>query len=166
MKNLLLSHRPGIRFWIIIICISLFPFFLGQLGIPLYLTPQIEYAITFFATIYLDVSLLCWFLLGLFIDVAYLQPIGLSSLLLIIMAKMLLFIRVRLLSLNMRSVIIYFATILTLMQIIRHIIFAIYYSSVPYYREILANILVNIIFYMILHSILHNKIYSKYHENF
>ena len=166
-KNKLYAQTPNIKFWILLVLSSIAPISLGKLGLDLYLTPQIEICITFFASIYFSVILWQLFLYGLFIDVLYGQPIGVTSLILLLLANVISRFKGNLSKQGLRPILIYFTYAIISTNLLRHIIFSIYYSSriVPYYSEILINLLVNIIFYIFLHMVLYNKVYSKHYDN-
>ena len=167
IKNKLQSKVVNIGFWPIIIVVSLLPLSLARLGADLYLMPQIEVAATFFLSIYARTKSWQFFLYGLFIDVAYGHPIGISSLTLLLLHHIIGKFKANLSKQNIWVILVYFACSQLAISILKYIIFSIYYSSeiIGFNGEILINLLINIIFYPIIHSLLSNRIYLKNHEN-
>lgn len=165
--NFLHIHSPNLGFWIILIFASLIPSSLSRFGIDLYILPQIEFSMIFFATIFLKVYSWQIFLYGLLVDVAYGRPIGTSPLILLLMFFIIGKLKFRLENLAPKSIFLNFIYTIIIVKIIEHIILSIYYSSniVPYFEEIIINIIVNIIFYIMLHYTLYKRIYPKHHEN-
>ena len=160
------SHEPGIIFWIILIFASLFPLSLTRFGIPPYLTPQIELPIIFFAAIYLRISPLHVFLYGLLLDVAYGKPMGITSMLILLLFHIVGKMKTKLENLSIRSIILHFTYTIIIVKFVEMVLLSIYYSSniMPHIGHVTANIVVNVVFYIILHYLLQNKIYSS-HEN-
>lgn len=166
-SNFLPIHSPNLGFWIILIFASLIPSSLSRFGMDLYILPQIEFSMIFFATIFLKVYSWQIFLYGLLVDVAYGKPIGTSPLILLLIYFVIGKLKFKLENLSPRSIFLNFTYTIIIVKTLEHIILSIYYSSniVPYFGEIIINIIVNVVFYILLHYILYKRIYSKHHEN-
>jgi len=157
----------NIGFWIVTAIATLVPIALARLGIDLYLMPQIEVGITFFLSIYTRPKTWIFFLYGLFIDVAYGNPLGVNALILVLLNYIIAKFKPNLSKQSMRMIIICFIYSILGISFLKYIIFTIYYASeiAPYYSDILINILINILFYPLLHLLLSNRKHYKNHEN-
>lgn len=166
-SKILSSYKPGLLLWLMGILFSLIPASINKLGIAVYLMPQIELSLIFFASIYLKISPISVFLYGLFIDVAYGRPMGITALILMLIYFIIGKMRTKLENISYSSIILYFLYCMIIVKILELVILSIYYSSniVPYYSELIINIFVNVIFYILLHKFLYNRIYSKHYEN-
>ena len=166
-KTRFYSNTTNIGFWIMVIIASIIPTAITRLGIELYLTPQIEIALTFFLSIYGRTKAWQFFLYGLFIDIAYGTPIGISSLILLSLHHVIGKFKANLTKQNFGVILVYFIYSTLVIAILRYIIFSIYYSAdiKIYSSTILINLMINILFYPILHLLLSNSIYFKNYEN-
>jgi|GEM_PF-3085918 len=167
LANQYIIHPIGITLWLLVIFASALPLALAKTDIPSFLIPRIEFIFIFFGSIYLSINALNTFLYGLFIDSIYGYPIGTSSLLLLSVLYLIRKLQFKLINLEAKYIILYFAVSISLALAAQNIILSGYYSSaiIPYYYEIFGNIVVNIVFYAILHMFLYNKIWYKSHEN-
>jgi rod shape-determining protein MreD len=166
-KNKLYIKTTNIGFWLVVLVASLLPLALVRLGIELYLTPQIEIAVTFFLSIYSRAKSWQFFIYGLFIDVAYGNPIGVSSIILLLLNYIISKFNANLSKQSMRIILVYFAYSIVAIAALKYIIFSICYASesLNFNRKILINSLINIIFYPIIHLLLSNRVNLKTHEN-
>ncbi|MGV2433023.1 MAG UNVERIFIED_CONTAM: hypothetical protein LVQ98_07040 [Rickettsiaceae bacterium] len=166
-KHPVYFYTLNIGFWALIIILSILPVGLGRIGLELYFTPQIEISIVFFLSIYSNIKSPYIFAYGIFIDVIYGQPVGMTSFILLILNRIIYRFKANLSKQNINSIIIYFIYSIIAVTILKHIIFSLYYSSsiVPYYWEILVHLLVNIIFYPLMHLFLYHLLHYTRHEN-
>lgn len=157
----------NIGFWLVIAIASLLPLAAARLGLELYLTPQIEICVAFFLSIYSRPKSWQFFIYGLFIDVVYGNPIGVTSLILLLLNYIISKFNSNLSKQNMRVILVYFTYSVVVIAALRYIVFSIYYGTgfLGFNSEILINLLINIIFYPVIHLALSNRVHFKHHEN-
>ena len=146
-------------FWLIIIALSILPLSLTRLDIPLYLLPQLEVAVTFFLSVYANIYPVQFFLYGILIDISYGYKIGISSLILLLINKIISRFKPNLSRQNIKTILFYYAFTYILTALFKYIIFV--FESGLLDKSSLAfigmNIMINILYYPFIHwTLLHS----------
>lgn len=138
--------------WIGILVITLLPLSLSKFGVNPYFMPQIEIPCVFLLALYCNVSSLQIFLYGLFIDVAYGSPLGVSSLILLLAHKLITRFKNALLNQDNTSITTYFICTAFIIAFIKYLIIGLAKGimTLPSGWDLLLNFLVTLISYPIL----------------
>ena len=159
------GNISSVTFWIMIYLLSIFPLLLSRFDLDLYLLPQFEILITFFLSIYTAVVPLQYFVYGVFIDVSYGNPIGITPLLLISVNYVIKRYKLNLSKQDIMSLLLYFACTNLVVVLLKHLLFLLNGTKYYQYKEIIVNIVVTIICYPFLHFLLSRTSYVKNNEN-
>ena len=167
LKSSIYNQTNSISFWAVILVTSLLPVALARLSIDLYLLPQIEIGIVFFLSIYCRTRPWQFFLYGIFMDIAYGNPIGTLPFIMLALNYIIHKFKANLSKQDMMTIFIYFICTAVAIMAFKHIIFSLKnrYDYTDYYYVILVNLVVNIIYYPMLHWILSHSAYLKKYEN-
>lgn len=159
--------KLGIIYWILILLFTIILSYISQIKSWSNYLPQFEISIVFFAAIFLSISYWQLFLYGIFVDVLYGSPIGISPFILILLCSILSRFKTNLSKQSTHRILLYFFFTMIATNIIKYVMFSIYFSVKPDidFYILAMQIPVNMLFYMAIHALLYNKLYMKRYEN-